>query len=87
MLPSMLPLQSQVDAAVATKINIDAAVAKLDEDKNKKALDDKEKKVLKVKKKATAANSEERAGSLKEREKVLLSESKTLETQKLNTNR
>lgn len=83
----MLPLQSQVDAAVATKIDIDTAVAKLDEDDNKKASDDKEKKVVKVKKKATAAKFDERAGSLKEREKVLLSESKTHESQKLHTNR
>jgi hypothetical protein len=84
---SILLLQSQVDAAVATKIDIDTSVAKLAEDKKKKAHDDKEKKVLRVKKKATAAKFDERADSLKEREEVLLSESKTRETQKLDTNR
>lgn len=65
----MLPLQSQVDAAVATKIDIDTAVAKLDEHKKKKARDDKEKKVLKVKKKSTAAKFDAMTDSLKKRER------------------
>jgi len=83
----MLPLQLQVDAAVATKIDIDTAVAKLDEYKKQKASDDKENKVLKVKEKATAAKFDKRADSLKERENVLLSESKSHESQKLLSNR
>jgi hypothetical protein len=78
---------AKVDAAVATKIDIDNAVAKLDEDKNKKASDDKKKNVSKVKEKVTAAKFDERAGSLKEREKVLLSESKSHESQKLHSKR
>jgi hypothetical protein len=78
---------AKVDAAVATKIDIDIVVAKLDEHKNKKASVDKENKVLKVKEKATAAKFDKRADSLKEREKALLSESKSHESQKLLSNR
>jgi hypothetical protein len=61
-------IAAKVDAAVTTKIHTDTVVVKLDED-NKKALDNKENKVLKVKKKDAAAKFDERADSLKKRER------------------